>query len=332
MAPGIADIASSLSPERLDELRQQYAIPGSMAMTVLGPTESARDPPSGFITVYEVHLKANADAFAEFWRGLGFTAVAETINAEGAKLKEKRDEAQPPVNEEAEAEAVIEPSSETLSELPVVAIQANQAKTLAEETEGILESGVVGEEMVFTDVEPQGTVPQAGAPSSEVEVEVPVVPSCEAQAPETSGEASVGGDLLISQGFPLICLWIGHRRNRNGDVEMEFLIVHFHFCHANSCNGEGNDQREHLETPAHSTSAAGMPFAGNTNPSVLYAVFPSAGGQAMVHLFQSMGIQQVGVCLPSDTVDEAVFSMQNSIMASCGVGNAMQKPNQKINL
>ncbi|GMH19278.1 hypothetical protein Nepgr_021119 [Nepenthes gracilis] len=81
--------------------------------------------------------------------------------------------------------------------------QANQAEilaeVLAEETEGVLEFGVVGEEMVFTDVEPQGTVPQAGAPSSEVEVEVPVVPACEAQAPETSGEASVGGDLLISQ-------------------------------------------------------------------------------------------------------------------------------------
>ncbi|GMH29285.1 hypothetical protein Nepgr_031128 [Nepenthes gracilis] len=130
----------------------------------------------------------------------GFTGDSpETINAEGAQVEREADEAQPPVDEEAEAEAVIEPSSETLAELPVVAIQANQAETLAEETDGVLESGVVGEEMVFTDVEPQGTVPQAGAPSSEVEVEVPVVPSCEAQAPETSGEASVGGDLLISQ-------------------------------------------------------------------------------------------------------------------------------------
>ncbi|GMH08505.1 hypothetical protein Nepgr_010345 [Nepenthes gracilis] len=101
----------------------------------------------------------------------------ETINAEGAQVEREADEAQPPVGEEAEAEAVIEPSSETLAELPVVAIQANQAETLAEETEGVLKSGVVGEEMVFTDVEPQATVPQAGAPSSEVEVEVPVVPS-----------------------------------------------------------------------------------------------------------------------------------------------------------
>ncbi|GMH27559.1 hypothetical protein Nepgr_029402 [Nepenthes gracilis] len=117
------------------------------------------------------------------------------------KLKEKH-EAPPPVDEEVR-EAVIERVLETLAELPVVAIQANQAETLAEETEGVLESGVVGEEMVFTDVEPQGTVPQAGAPSSEVEVEVPVVPSCEAQAPETSGEASVGGDLLISQNCSL---------------------------------------------------------------------------------------------------------------------------------
>ncbi|GMG98803.1 hypothetical protein Nepgr_000643 [Nepenthes gracilis] len=57
MAPGVADIASSLLPERLDEIRQQYAIPSSMVMAVPGPTERARDPPSGFITVYEVHLK-----------------------------------------------------------------------------------------------------------------------------------------------------------------------------------------------------------------------------------------------------------------------------------
>ncbi|GMH18165.1 hypothetical protein Nepgr_020006 [Nepenthes gracilis] len=130
----------------------------------------------------------------------GFTDDSpEAINAEGAQVEREASEAQPRVDEEAEAEAVIEPSSETLAELPVVAVQANQAEILAEESEGVLESGVVGEETVSTDVEPQGTVPQAGVPSSEVEVEVPVVPACEAQAPETSGEASVGGDLLISQ-------------------------------------------------------------------------------------------------------------------------------------
>ncbi|GMH07970.1 hypothetical protein Nepgr_009810 [Nepenthes gracilis] len=134
----------------------------------------------------------------------GFTDDSpEATNAEGAQVEGEAGEAQPPVDEEAEAEAVIEPSSETLAELPAVAVQANQAEILAEETEGAHDFGVVGEEMAFIDVGPQGTVPHAGAPSSEVEVEVPVAPACEAQAPESSGEAIVSGDFLVSQCKPV---------------------------------------------------------------------------------------------------------------------------------
>ncbi|GMH17967.1 hypothetical protein Nepgr_019808 [Nepenthes gracilis] len=86
----------------------------------------------------------------------GFTDDSpEAINVEGAQVEREAGEAQPPVDEEAEAEAVIDPSSETLAELPAVAVQANQAEILAEETEGAHDFGVVGEEMAFIDVGPR---------------------------------------------------------------------------------------------------------------------------------------------------------------------------------
>ncbi|RVW98446.1 Nuclear transcription factor Y subunit A-7 [Vitis vinifera] len=52
-------------------------------------------------------------------------------------------------------------------------------------------------------------------------------------------------------------------------------------------------------------------------------------GQPMVHL-QLMGIQQAGVPLPSDAVEEPVFVNANNIMAFYGGDNLVQKLNQKI--
>ncbi|GMH26061.1 hypothetical protein Nepgr_027904 [Nepenthes gracilis] len=107
-----------------------------------------------------------------------------------------------------------------------------------------------------------------------------------------------------------------------------------------SGNGEGDDHQKHPETPVNSSSTSGIPFPGNMTPNVQYELLPPVGGQAvaqaaypypdpyyrsifapydaqsyaaqpystqpMVHL-QLMGIQQAGVPLPSDAVEEPVF-------------------------
>ncbi|GAB4840669.1 hypothetical protein Ancab_021436 [Ancistrocladus abbreviatus] len=109
---------------------------------------------------------------------------------------------------------------------------------------------------------------------------------------------------------------------------------------AYSGNGEGDDQQKHLETPTLSSSSTGMPLAGDTTPNVQYGALPPVAGQAMaqaacpytdpyyrsifapydaqsypaqpypappmVHL-QLMGIQQAGLPLLSDAVEEPVF-------------------------
>ncbi|KAF8028806.1 hypothetical protein BT93_E1458 [Corymbia citriodora subsp. variegata] len=76
--------------------------------------------------------------------------------------------------------------------------------------------------------------------------------------------------------------------------------------HDISENGEADEQQKHSEQHE-SSPATGVPHPGVTLPNVQYATPPQLGaGHVMVHL-QLMGIQQAGVPLPSDAVEEPVF-------------------------
>ncbi|GMH28418.1 hypothetical protein Nepgr_030261 [Nepenthes gracilis] len=130
----------------------------------------------------------------------GFTENSpEAINAEGAQVEGGAGEEQPSVDTEVEVEAAIEPFSEAPAELPDVSVQADQSESLAEEAVGAQDFGVVDEGTVFINVESPGEVPCAGALSSEMETQVPVAPAREAQVPESSEEATVSGDSLVTK-------------------------------------------------------------------------------------------------------------------------------------
>ncbi|KAG8639218.1 hypothetical protein MANES_14G123000v8 [Manihot esculenta] len=78
--------------------------------------------------------------------------------------------------------------------------------------------------------------------------------------------------------------------------------------HDPSDNSEPNEQQEHAESQSQSSSpATALVHPVMSIPNVQYATSPQLGsGHAMVHL-QLMGIQQAGVPLPSDAVEEPVF-------------------------
>ncbi|GMH30634.1 hypothetical protein Nepgr_032477 [Nepenthes gracilis] len=57
MAPGVRDITSTVTLDKLTEIRAQYQIPESMAMMIPEPHDRALYPPDGLSSVYEAHLK-----------------------------------------------------------------------------------------------------------------------------------------------------------------------------------------------------------------------------------------------------------------------------------
>ncbi|KAH8494192.1 hypothetical protein H0E87_020818 [Populus deltoides] len=77
--------------------------------------------------------------------------------------------------------------------------------------------------------------------------------------------------------------------------------------HDLSDNSEAGEQQKHPEPQVQTSSAANaLAHPGISPPNFQYATPQLGAGHAMVHL-QLMGIQQAGVPLPSDAVEEPVF-------------------------
>ncbi|GMH24391.1 hypothetical protein Nepgr_026234 [Nepenthes gracilis] len=86
MAPGVRDIASTVTLDKLTEIRAQYQIPESMAIMIPEPHDRALYPSDGFITVYEAHLKGGlrfsvSEEFYDIMRALGMPLARLQPNA-----------------------------------------------------------------------------------------------------------------------------------------------------------------------------------------------------------------------------------------------------------